>query len=354
MEREKRYVGIDLHKNMFVVCYLEAGEEELKRYEFSKEGIEEFKKDLRETDELGVEATTNARYLVREVEEGVERVVIINPLQFKVISTSVKKTDKEDAKVIAKYLSKEMVPEVRMRSKEEQELSSLIVTRDKLTKLRAVLKNKLHGIMNANGYVSKKEQFSSEKSLERMMELKISDTSKLEIKIIIEQIRSLTKSIEEITKGMKERGEKLKGYKGITSIKGIGDVSGTIILNAIGEIKDFKKEDSLSAYFGIVPRVNNSNETIRQGRITKRGHKIGRTALVQSTLVAIRYSPYLRSFYDRLKKNKGSGKAIIATSRKLLGIIYRVLKYELEYEDFSQYKLKEYCRDVKKYKLAMI
>jgi len=208
--------------------------------------------------------------------------------------------------------------------------------------------------MNANGYVSKKEQFSSDKSLERMMELKMSDTSKLEIKIIIEQIRSLTKSIDEITKGMKERGEKLKGYKGITSIKGIADVSGTIILNAIGDIKDFEREESLSAYFGIVPRVNNSNETIRQGRITKKGHKIGRTALVQSTLIAIRYSPYLRSFYDRLKKNKGSGKAIIATSRKLLGIIYRVLKYELEYEDFSQYKIKEYCRDVKKYKLAMI
>ena len=182
MEREKRYVGIDLHKNMFVVCYLEGEKEELERYEFSKEGIEGFKEDLRETDELGVEATTNARYLVREVEDEVERVVIINPLRFKVISESVKKTDKEDARVIAKYLSKDLVPEVRMRSKEEQELSSLIETRDKLTKLRAALKNKLHGIMNANGYVSKKEQFSSEKSLERMLDLKMSDTSKLEIR----------------------------------------------------------------------------------------------------------------------------------------------------------------------------
>ena len=105
-------------------------------------------------------------------------------------------------------------------------------------------------------------------------------------------------------------------------------MTGTIILNAIGDIKEFEKADSLSAYFGIVPRVNNSNETIRQGRITKRGHKIGRTALVQSTLVAIRYRPYVRSFEEKVKKNKGSGKAIIATARKWLVIIYRVLKYE--------------------------
>ena len=39
----------------------------------------------------------------------------------------------------------------------------------------------------------------------------MSDTSKSVIKLIIALIRLLTESIEEITKGMKERGEKLKG-----------------------------------------------------------------------------------------------------------------------------------------------
>jgi hypothetical protein len=69
------------------------------------------------------------------------------------------------------------------------------------------------------------------------------------------------------------------------------------------------------------------------------GNKIARTALVQSTLIAIRYSPYLRRFYDKLKVKKGSGKAIIATSRKMLGIIYLTLKNKWVFEDFSKFQL---------------
>ena len=48
----------------------------------------------------------------------------------------------------------------------------------------------------------------------------------------------------------------------------------------------------------------------------------------------IKYSPYLRSFYERIKAKKGSGKAIIATAKKLLGIIYMTLKENIVFEDF--------------------
>ncbi len=335
----KRYVGVDLHKNNFQVCYLSKGKNRQEVFRVSQSGIEEFRESLKKTDEVGVEATGNARYLVGEIEKAVKRVAIINPWQFKVISQSVKKTDEEDAKIIAKYMSKDLVPEVRMRSKEQQEISSLITTRDKLVKLRTSLKNKVHGILNANGYVTKKEMFSSKKAFNGIFDLEISEAYKFELRVIVEQIKSLTSSIDEITEELGKRGKGLKGYKNLKSITGIGDVSATIMLNTIGDVRDFDTEDKLSAYFGIVPRVSNSNETIRQGRITKMGNKIARTALVQSTLIAIRYNTYLRTFYDRLKAKKGSGKAIIATSRKFLGIIYRALKYDLVYEDFNRYRL---------------
>ena len=58
-------------------------------------------------------------YFVREIKDRVGGVKIINPTQFKIISQSVKKTDKRDAKTIAKYLSKGLIPEVRMKSKKE-------------------------------------------------------------------------------------------------------------------------------------------------------------------------------------------------------------------------------------------
>ncbi|MGZ4788881.1 MAG: transposase [Terriglobales bacterium] len=77
-------------------------------------------------------------------------------------------------------------------------------------------------------------------------------------------------------------------------------------------MRDFANENKLAAYFGLVPRVQNSNESERSRRITKRGHKLARTALVQCGLVAQRYSPYLKRFYERTKSRRGGGKAKIA------------------------------------------
>ncbi len=56
--------------------------------------------------------------------------------------------------------------------------------------------------------------------------------------------------------------------------------------------------------FGIVPRVSDSNESIRHGRITKQGSKIGRTTLVQCTLVAINIPSIFVQYYTRMKVEK--------------------------------------------------
>ena len=54
-------------------------------------------------------------YLENKVRAHVGRVAVVNPQQFKVISQSVKKTDTNDAKTPAKFLAKDMLPEVRMK-----------------------------------------------------------------------------------------------------------------------------------------------------------------------------------------------------------------------------------------------
>jgi hypothetical protein len=69
------------------------------------------------------------------------------------------------------------------------------------------------------------------------------------------------------------------------------------------------------------------------------GNKILRTTLVQVSLIAIKYNEYLRSFYLKLKNKKGSGKAIIATARKMLEIIYRTLKNGWVFKDFNNWEL---------------
>ena len=112
-------------------------------------------------------------------------------------------------------------------------------------------------------------------------------------------------------------------------------------MSIIGDINDFPSEGKLASYFGIVPRVRNSNETEHSGRITKRGTKLGRTTLVQCSLIAMRYSEYLQRFYLRIAARRGKGKAIIALAKKFLGIIFKTLTNDWVFEDFPNFVLAE-------------
>lgn len=141
--------------------------------------------------------------------------------------------------------------------------------------------------------------------------------------------------------GIDREGKKLKGHENLTSIKGIGSLGVSILLSVIGDVRDFPDEGRMASYFGIVPRVHNSNGTEHSGRITKRGSKLGRTALVQCALIAKRYSPYLANYYERIRSRRGTGRAIIAVARKLLGIIYHTLKNNWVFEDFPKFVLRE-------------
>jgi len=336
----RRFIGVDLHKSSFSVCYYRGKEDyDFKVYKVCGKGLSDFGRSLKASDELAVESTGNTGFFARAIEGRVKRIRVVNPVQFKVISQSVKKTDENDALTIAKFLSRDLIPEVRMRDKESSQLASLIGTRDKLVKLRTALKNKVHNILSANGIVSRSMLLNSRKGLEKVLGYPLDASYKFELGLIVDQIKSLNDAIEKIDEELKNRGQKLDGHQGLTSIKGIGNTGATILLNTIGDVNDFKDEKALASYLGIVPRVSISNETVHRGRITKMGNKIARTVLVQSTLIAIRYSPYLNAFYQKLKAKKGSGKAIIATARKLLGIVYNTLKNKWVFEDFTNYKL---------------
>ena len=131
----------------------------------------------------------------------------------------------------------------------------------------------------------------------------------------------------------------MAGHENLISIKGIGPVSAAVLLSAIGNIEDFQDPGKLAAYLGLVPRIQNSNETERSGHITKQGNKLARTALVQCALVAKKYSPYLQQFHRRIQRRCGGGKANIALARKLLGVIYHTLKNNWVFEDFPNFVL---------------
>jgi transposase len=334
-----RYIGVDLHTTSFTVCWLE---EDKNRFEtFSLEqGLWRFIELLQKDDEVAVEATGNSRYFYDLIRNKVKRVVIVAPKKFELIRKSVNKTDKNDARALAYFLSKDLLPESRIKEQFYTELSSLAQTRDKFVKLRTTLINKMHGLLNTIGIKVKKETLMTKKGMNKVFEGKYSEIMQIELEVIRDEVESLNQRIGRLSEALVEKGQRIKGHENLVSIKGIGEKSATVLLSVIGDIHDFADENKLASYFGLVPKVRQSNETTHHGRITKVGSKLGRTTLVQCTLIAIRYSDYLREFYERIKLRRGSsGKAIIATAKKLLGIIYKTLKNDWIFEDFPNFVL---------------
>ncbi|MGI8543421.1 MAG: IS110 family transposase [Aridibacter sp.] len=335
-----RYIGVDLHTTQITVCYLTEKEEiSIRKYQLCE--IEKFVFDLSDTDEIAVEATCNTRWFAEQVKEKVSRVVLVNPRQFEVVKQSVKKTDKNDALNLARFLKADLLPEVRAKKEAAEKVQSLVNTRTKFVRLKTSLINKIHALYVATGRKLKKTSLSSEKGLEKVFSIQWSEIEKLELEIIIEQIRSLKVSLKKLDKAIDQEAMKLKGFENLKTISGIGSLSAGILLAVIGNIKDFASEDKLASYFGIVPRVSNSNETHHHGRITKRGNKTGRTTLVQCSLAAIKKSEYLKKYYEQVKTRRGHGKAKIALARKYLGIIYNTLSNNWVFADFNNFELAE-------------
>jgi transposase len=335
-----RFIGVDLHSNSLTACYLsEDGSEEMGTFDLKE--LRQFQTSLEATDQVAVEATGNTRHFREAIKHLVSKVVVVNPSQFEVIRKSVKKTDRHDARTLALFLSKDMLPESRLKQPAHAQLNSVAHTRDKLVKLRTTLINKIHALHVASGIKSKKSSFSSRRGLQAALNRSWDELTRTELEIIVSQIGSLNEGIKQLERQLIAHGQRLAGHRNLTSIKGIGDKSAAVLLSVIGDVSDFAGEDKLASYFGLVPRVANSNETIHHGHITKGGSKLGRTTLVQCTLIAVRYSSYLKKFYERIKQKKGAGKAIIATARKFLGIIYRTLKYNWVFADFPNFVLAE-------------
>jgi transposase len=328
----KRYIGVDLHQDQITVCYLKQNGEKTLR-QFKLELLNRFKQTLHPQDEIAVEAVGNSRFFCEEVVTLVEKVVLVSPGNFKVISSSYKKTDKADAETLARYLKDGRLPTARIMSKQQAYVKSIVNTRNKFVKQRTQCKNKIHNILSSLGIVPQRKNLFTAKGIANLQKMNFAPLVKLEIELLVKQILILNEAIEQIAGELQKPENQLPGHRNLTSIKGIGEVSAAIFTSAIGEVKDFPNEKKITSFFGMVPWVKESNLTKHYGHITKHGNRLVRATLVQCTLVVIKYNPYFRDFYNRIKQKKGSGVAIIATARKLLEFIYMTLNENIIWED---------------------
>lgn len=146
-------------------------------------------------------------------------------------------------------------------------------------------------------------------------------------------LKTLICRIKEFDKKLAELGSKLPGFVNLKSIYGLGTNTIALLLATIGDINNFANHKKLAAYLVLVPRVRNSNRSIKCGEMTKRGNALLRGNLIMCALTAIVKNKRLAQFYERIKLKGGHRKAIVAAAHKLVKIIYYTLKYNWFFKD---------------------
>jgi transposase len=287
---------------------------------------------------VGVESTGNTRYFKSRMEEAGIGVTVINPLKFKVVNESVKKTDKHDAATIAEFLEKDMLPQSRLCRRTSEQIRRLLKARTTLVRAAVVMKNQIHALLTAEGLEDAKGSLQSKRGRKRVLATLQEWENGLVAQPLIETIDRLEENVKSIEGQIRTlvRGDRVVEL--LLTIPGCGEKSAWAIRAYTDDIKRFANAKKYSAYAGLVPWVQNSNETVRHGKITKRGPEELRTALVQ-VVMGMRRSKAktlawrLMQRYEAMKQSKGSGKSIIATARKLSTIIWRMLSEEAEFDE---------------------
>jgi transposase len=329
-----RHIGVDLHKTNFVVCFLAADDtQRMETYLLTREGLASFKRQLRKVDEVAVEATQNVHYFYDQVKGHVSRVAVVDTYRFGVIAKSKKKTDKADAAALARFLKLGWLPEVPVPSEQVRTLRQLLQARETLVSMRTKLKNMAHATFSRNGIALTRAAFASATSRARLAgrdDLPAADL--LVLGVALRQIEQLDAEVKKIEEEVTRLGRTLKGLRRLLQVHGLNLLSAISLLAEVGDITLFETSKQLVSYAGLATSTKQSSETTRHGGITKRGRKRLRTVCIQAVLAMVnRTDTPLMSFYRKKKREKGAGKAICATARKLLTIIFVLLKKELDY-----------------------
>lgn len=157
------------------------------------------------------------------------------------------------------------------------------------------------------------------------------DACSFEIKQLVNQIIFLENQAHELEVKIKDIYSKLDNH--LQSIPGIGKVTAPTILAEIGDINNFSLPSKLTAFAGLDPSENQSgNKKSSNEKTSKRGSPYLRHALYTAAMVAANNDPIMHDYYI---KKRAEGKhhyvALTGVERKLLGIIFHVLKENRDY-----------------------
>lgn len=300
------FVGIDISKKELVIAF---GAEETAPVEtlpYTEPSMQALVQRLKEQKPtlIVLEATGGLERPLLEVLQAAELLVVrVSPRRvraFAIAEGRLAKTDTLDARLLALFGQRMTPPPTPQVDETRQIVRDLLTRRDQLVQNRTAERNRLSTAPKTTCQSIQKH-----------------------LAWLDEEIGRLEKEIQEYI----DQSDELKQQQELlTSVPGIGKMTAFHLLAFLSQMKG-RKAKQVAAFVGVAPYPHQSGPREKKRRIFGGRQEI-RNVLYMATLTAIRFNPVIRTFFLRLQAaGKPFKVALVAAMRKLLGIVYAILKH---------------------------
>lgn len=322
------YCGIDLASQASAVCVVnEQGT--IVREQLVKTASEDLREALAELGQLRcvVEAAPIAEWVAQRLEELGHEVVVIDPRRAKAVIQTKNKTDKVDARNLAKLAQTGWYTAVHRKSPAARLQRTHLQARQGLVETAKAQASRIRGLLRAHGI--KVGQVPAGQFVARVQQLLAHHAPALEailapLVTIYQQAQQAAKTLEQTVKRHAQRDPVCER---LMQVPGVGPLVASTYVATLDDPTRFPRSTQGAAYLGLVPRVYQSGVTAYHGRISKEGDKLLRWLLVEAANVLLtrtKRSCALKRWGQKLAKKRGQGKANVAVARKLAILLHRL------------------------------
>jgi transposase len=328
----KRFVGLDVHRDFCEVAVVEDGKVRSGgRVATTPEALTLLGESLGAEDEVVLEATANALGIAQLLRPHVEWVVLTDPSAVHELGAA--KTDKIDARALARLLASGFAREVWAPDDETAALRRRLSRRRQLVKQRTREKNQVHAVLMRN--LKERPPMSDAfgvKGRAWLAEQELPEDERAMVDACLRHLDFLEGEVAAMDRVIAERVLASEQMRLLLQLPGVSATTAATLMAAIGDVSRFPTARHLVGYLGLNPRVRQSGaEPARHGRISKHGPGAVRAVLVEAAWVAARSTGPLRVFWQRTAARRGENIATIAVARKLVVIAWHVLTKNQDY-----------------------
>lgn len=337
----QQYVGLDIHKRSIYAVVVDDSGDLLFKEEFPNEPktFDKFLSKIQKTAVIALESCICWEHVYDHLDNaGFKNIELANPSRIGLIAKSRKKTDEHDAMVLAQLVRTNMLPKSHAPSKEIRQQRRMTRFRASLGRIQNSIKNKVHAILIREGIQNPYDNMFTNQSLEYLKTLELEWADRYQMDNYIRLIVHTNKQKARAEELIKEYVQFHPHAKLLCTIPGIATYSALSICAEISDTRRFTNARQLTSYAGLNPRVSQSGETLRTGKISKQGDIHLRWMLNQCANVAIRHDSHIAKLYHRYRKTKNHNQAITAIARKMLTYIFTMIEKNITYQQLYIHK----------------